>query len=228
MIVYLSTEHLPHDCFAIEHNSILPQFVHKPDHDHFPHPSDTDSSDTEANRNNLYIGPEQPPVRTCIYATPNFDNRLTGKPISNEYINIFDNDIDLWLVFSSEEEYRLSHWCVKHNMSRAPINKLFRNPTMATSSNFASSHTLFERLNEMFYLMGIDSWKSAKLYYNCFADPNNLRNDDYTHLFHPNPVECIEFLMQLPAFREYMLLASGKEFNNAEKYVYSEVKSSNW
>jgi hypothetical protein len=60
------------------------------------------------------------------------------------------------------------------------------------------------------------------------ADPNNLRDDDYTRFFYRNPVECIEFLMQQPAFREHMLYAPAKEFNDAEEHIYSEVKSSAW
>jgi len=99
-------------------------------------------------------------------------------------------------------------------------------PTMATISNFTSSHTLFERLNEMSYAMGIDSWKSNKVCYNCLADRNNLRHNDYTYFFYRNPVECI--VMQQPAFREHMAYAPAKKFNDAEERIYSEVKSSDW
>ena len=67
----------------------------------------------------------------------------------------------------------------------------------------------------MSYAMGIDSWKSGKVRYNRLADPNNLHDDDYTRFFFRNPVECIEFLMQQPVFREHMLYAPAKEFNDA-------------
>jgi hypothetical protein len=142
------------------------------------------------------IDSEQPPVLTCIYGTPHLDNRLAGKPISNQYFVVFNVEIDLWSPFSCEEEYRLAHWYIKHNMSRAAINELFRNRTMATVSNFTSSHTLFKRLKEMSYIMGIDSWKSGTVCNNCLADPVNLRDDDYTRIFYCNAVECIEILMQ--------------------------------
>jgi hypothetical protein len=42
-----------------------------------------------------------------------------------------------------------------------------------------------------------------------------------THVFYRNPVECIEFLMQQPAFREHMSYAPAKKYNYA-------VKSSDW
>jgi hypothetical protein len=227
-IAYVSAEQLPGDGFAIEQDSIVLPFVHEPHNDPSLHPSDDDSSDTEADIENVCIDPVQPPVRTHICSTTHLDNRLASKPISDEYLDVFDDAIDVWSSFSCEEEYRLAHGCVKHNLSRAAINKLFRNPTMATVSNFTLSHTLLKRLNEMSYAMGMDFWKSSKVCYNRWADPDNLPDDDYTRFLSRNPVECIEFLMQQPAFREHMLYAPAKEFNDAEEHIYSEVKSSAW
>jgi len=103
-IVYVSAEQLPDDGLAIEHDSILLPFVHEPHHDPFFHHSDDDSSDTEANSKNPCIDPEQPPVRTRNCGTPHLDNHLAGKPISNEYFDVFDEESDLWSLFSCEEE----------------------------------------------------------------------------------------------------------------------------
>jgi hypothetical protein len=103
--VYVSAEQMPDDGFAIEHNSILLPFLDELHHDPFLYPSDDDSSDRESDGENVCIDPEQPPGRTCICDTPHLDNRLAGKPISNEYFNIFDDEIDLWSPFSWEEEY---------------------------------------------------------------------------------------------------------------------------
>jgi len=227
-IVYISAEQLPDDGFVIEHDSILLPFIHEPHRDPFLHPSDNDSSYTKAYSENACIDPEQPPVWTCICVTPYLDNPVASKPICNEYFDIFDDEIDLELPFSREEEYRIAHWCVKHNLSTAAINKLFRNPTMATISNFTSSHTLFKRLNKMSYAISMDSWKSGKVCHNRLADPNNLRDDDYTQFFHPNPVECVEFLVQQPAFRKHMSYTPAKNFNDAEERIYSELKSREW
>jgi len=76
--------------------------------------------------------------------------------------------------------------------------------------------------------MGADCWKLGKVCDNELTNPNNLRDDDYTHCFYRNPVECIEFPMQQPAFREHMLYAPAEEFNDAEECIYSVVKSSDW
>jgi len=95
-IVSVSGESLPDDGFAIEEDSILLSFVHETHRNPVLHPSDEDSSDTEANDENVWIDPEQPPVRTSICGTPHWDNGPAGKLISNEYFDIFDNEIDLW------------------------------------------------------------------------------------------------------------------------------------
>jgi hypothetical protein len=58
-------------------------------------PSDVDSSDTEANSDNTCADPEQPAVQMRSDGTLHLDNRPDGKPISNEYIDILDDSIDL-------------------------------------------------------------------------------------------------------------------------------------
>jgi hypothetical protein len=104
-IVYVSAEPLPDDGFAIEYDSILLPFGHEPHHDPFLHPSDDHSSDTEADSKNACIDPEELPVRRHIGSTPHLHNRLAGKPISNEYFDIFNDEIDQWSPFSCKKEY---------------------------------------------------------------------------------------------------------------------------
>ena len=94
-IVYIPAEQLPDDGFANEYDRILHPFFHETHHDPFLHPSDDHSSDTEADSEKGCIDLEQPPVRTCICGTPHLDNHQAGKPISNEYFDIFDDEIDL-------------------------------------------------------------------------------------------------------------------------------------
>jgi len=163
-----------------------------------------------------------------MYGTQHLDRNVASKPVSKEYFYIFDDENDLLSLFSCEEKYRLGHWCVKHNLSRAAINELFRNPMMATVSIFTSSHTLFKRMNEMSHAMGINNGNSGYVCYNHLADPNNICNDYYIRFLYRNPAEWIEFLMQQPAFREHVLYAPAKEFNDAEECIYSEVKSRDW
>jgi len=149
-IVYVWAKQLPDDTFAIDHDSILLPCVQEPHHGPFVHPSHHDSSDTEANCENAWINAEPPAVRTSIYGTPHFGNRLAGKSISNQHFDFLDDEIDLWSPSSCVQEYWLAH-----NLSRATLNEYFTNPTMATVRNFTSSETTFHKLKEMSYPMGI-------------------------------------------------------------------------
>jgi len=99
-IVNVLAEHLPDDGFAIEQDSILLPLVQERSRDPFLHLSDDDSCHTEADSKDMFINPEQPSVWTCIYCTPHLDYCLAGKPISTEYFNIFDGEIDQWSAFS--------------------------------------------------------------------------------------------------------------------------------
>jgi len=47
-IVYVSAEQLPDDGVAIEYDSIVFPFIHEPHRNPIPHPSNYNSSDTEA------------------------------------------------------------------------------------------------------------------------------------------------------------------------------------
>jgi len=94
------------------------------------------------------------------------------------------------------------HRFAKQYLSRAAINEIFRYPTIATVCNFISSHILFKGLNQIFYPMLIDSWKSTYVCYNRLPNPNNLRDLDYRHSSHCHPTEYSKFFIQQAAFRE--------------------------
>jgi hypothetical protein len=171
--VYVWLEQLPDDGLAIEHDSIPFPVIQEPHRDLFVHPSDDDYSDTKANSQNACINPEQLAFRTSRNGTPYFDTCLAVKPISMKYFEIFNNDRDLWSPLLGEREYWLAYWCDMHNLSSAAINEYIRNPTMATVRNFTSSQTIFKRLHEMSYVMGLECLKSGKVHYTRSADLNN-------------------------------------------------------
>jgi len=227
-IPYISAQRVPDDGSVFEHVIILYPYITEPHRDPVLHPSDNDSSDIEADSDNVSIDLAQPPGRRYIYSTLHLENYLAGRTNTNKNFNIFDNEIDLWSQFSCKKENHLVQWCFKRNLGRAGIRELFRNPTMATVSNFTLSQTVFKRLNKMCYALSIDSWKSSTVWHNRLADRNNLCNDDYTCFFYRNPVECIVFLMQQTAFRDNMLYVPGMELNDTEKRINLEVKSTDW
>lgn len=135
------------DGSMIEHSSILLPFIHDPHLDPFLHLSNGDSNDVEANNENMLYDPVQLPVGTRNNRTPRLHNGLTGMPITNDYVNIFDDEVDLWSPSSCMEQYPSVHWCVMHNFGRAAFNELFMNLMIGTVSNITSSSTVFKKLN---------------------------------------------------------------------------------
>jgi len=92
--IYISAEELPDGGFVIMHNSILLPSFHGQHCDLYLHPSNDDSSDTEADSENACIDPEQPLFQTRSYVTLQLDNQPASKRISDEYFVILDNEID--------------------------------------------------------------------------------------------------------------------------------------
>lgn len=66
--------------------------------------SDDDYSDTEADSNTVCIDPKQPPVWSSIYGTTQLDNPLASKPIYEEYLDIFNSEMNLESLLSHEKE----------------------------------------------------------------------------------------------------------------------------
>lgn len=78
----------------------------------------------------------------------------------------------------------------------------------------------------MSYPMGIDSWTSEGEYNNCVAVLTSRWNVDYAWFLYCNPVECIEFLMKLPPFKEHMICAPAKHLSklrNVSTYRGNQV-----
>jgi len=91
-IVFLSAKQLPDDGFVTKDDSIWHRFILELQCDPFLHLSINDCSDIGADSNHVFVDPVQPPVRTWINGTTDLAHRLSGKPISNKYFDIFDDD----------------------------------------------------------------------------------------------------------------------------------------
>jgi hypothetical protein len=96
------------------------------------------------------------------------------------------------------------------------------------NTNFTSAYTLYTKIDEMTYALGIDSWKSGKVSYAGLVNSEALRDDGKTRVFYRDPVNCIEFLLQQSAFKEHMVYAPIKDYNELGERVYSEVHTCDW
>lgn len=86
----------------------------------------------------MFINPERTPIQTKIYDTPHLDISLDSKPVSNKYINIVNNEIELFLLYFSTMEYQSEYVYIKHNSIQAAMITHFCNLLMATVSSFTN------------------------------------------------------------------------------------------
>jgi len=75
-------------------NSIELPSVHDAHCNSYVSTSNSDYSDTEAGSQDACIQPELAPVWRSISATEHLDNYWAGKPISNDYCDIFELDMN--------------------------------------------------------------------------------------------------------------------------------------
>jgi hypothetical protein len=76
-----------------------------------------------------------------------------GKAMDGNFY-ILDDEIDQWAPFSCEQEYCLAHRCVKHKLSRVAIDELMK--LQRVNMNFTSAYTLYNKIDEITYALGID------------------------------------------------------------------------
>jgi len=186
------------------HNSILLAYVHELHCNRFVYPPEVHFYNIETDTERLFVDQLRPPIWTRIYGTAHCDHHLAGNYSSNEYFNIFDDEIYLYSFYSWMEKYQSVHWCIKHKLNRAAFNELLWIPTMAIISNFTLSCNVFQRLNEASYRMGIDSGTSCKVNYSHQANPNNLHANSNTRFFDRKLIDPIALSTQHHTFMELM------------------------
>jgi hypothetical protein len=187
--------------------------------------SDDDSTSTDDNNGNGYTDPLQPTFKSNGLQLMTLDSCEAGKAIDDDF-DILDDKIDQWAPFPCEQEYRLAHWCVKYKLSRVAIDELMK--LQGVNMNFTSAYTLYNKIDEMTYALGIYLWKSGKVSYASPVDSEALWNDGKTPVYYRDPVDCIEFLFQQSAFKEHMVYAPIKDYNELGERVYSEVHTCDW
>lgn len=100
-MVYIFVWTLADDGFAIALDSIPPPLVHELYCNPFLHHSDHDSSYADADCNSASIDADKSSVYLCISDMPHFDTHQAGKHVRTEYVDIFDNGIDLGSLISA-------------------------------------------------------------------------------------------------------------------------------
>jgi hypothetical protein len=136
--------------------------------------------------------------------------------------------MDPFRPFRSKEEYQLARWTVKHRLPKAAINDLTTISGINNVSSATSAYTLFKAIDSIPSDLDVNSWQRKFICFDMERDRKSLPNDQLTPFWYGDPVRCIEFLMQQPSFKEDMVYAPVREYNEAGERMYSEINSSDW
>jgi hypothetical protein len=151
-----------------------------------------------------------------------------GIPLPDIHYDLDDDEIDPFRPFNSEREYQLARWAVKHHITQAAANDLMAIPGIDSLTSATSAYTLFKGINGAVGLLERNPWKRKLVSFDTSKDPKTLPESAMSAFWYRNPVSCIEFLMQQPAYREEMVYGPIKEFNAAGERMYSEINSGDW
>jgi len=163
---------------------------------------------------------ESPEASITVY-------KNAGRPLGDA-LELDEDEIDPYRPFQSEQEYRIARWIVKNRISKTAVDDLFSIPGMKNVTSSSSAHTLLKRVDEMKYTIDDDSWKEGKVCFDQSVNPTSLRDSDMVSFWYRDPVECIEFLLQQPAYRDHMVYAPMHEHNEVGERMFSEINTGNW
>lgn len=180
-------------------------------------------------RNEDYAMPDaMPSPVTSRTETPT--EREPGKVVEGNFDlpdagNAQQND---WAPFGNEKEFRFAEWVVKHRISKTAVDELLKSPAFAGNHTFTSAYSLFKKIDNMSYELGMQTWKTGKVSFNRSDGGNRFSDAPFTSFYYRNPVTCIEFLLRQSAFKEHMTYAPVREYNDENERVYSELHTGDW
>lgn len=251
-VEYVPRELLPNEGFLLERDHIL--LPHTPRPTVLPPDSEDEVDDTENNEesNNHDINSEEIAENQCIddwNAIPNEDYSMPDAipppvvahietPTEREPGKVVEGGLDLldvettqlndWAPFDNEKEFRFAEWVVKHRISKTAVDELLKSPAFGGNHTFTSAYSLFKKLDNMVYELGMHTWKTGKVSFNRSDTGNRISTTAYTSFYYRNPVTCIEFLLRQSAYKEHMTYAPVREYNDENERVYSELHTGDW
>ncbi len=181
--------------------------------------SDEDNDDVIEDSDGRRLQPKSTQQGTAITL---FEH--AGRPLDGTF-DLDEDDLDPFRPFSSKQEYQIASWCIKNSISRTAIDELLGIQGFQHLTNTTSAHRLFNKIDDMHYPLDESSWEQGYVCFDRLEDPNIEQTVPF---WYRNPVECIEFLLQQPAYRDHMVYAPVREYNEEGERMYSELHTSNW
>lgn len=131
---------------------------------------------------------------------------------------------DPWYPFSNPHEFKQARWMVESRLSKSNIDRYFRDG-LCTSSEvaFTSGWTLYQQLDRMYPKLGPDSWSVHEANWSLPGGASR-----HTTYYYRSPLSCIQYLLKQPCFRNHLIYAPVREYNEPGEWMYSEMHTADW
>ena len=163
-----------------------------------------------------------PPPESTLEVYPESGRPIRDAPeIAEEASRLLQ---DPWYPFSNPHEFKQARWMIESSLSKSSVDRYFCDGRCTSSEvAFTSGWTLYKQLDRMYPELGPDSWKIHEA--NWSLDVGRSRRTTY---YYRSPLSCIEYLLKQACFRDHLVYAPVREYNQAGERMYSEMHTADW
>lgn len=126
---------------------------------------------------------------------------------------------DPWRPFHTLDDFKLANWFITSKVPRSRIDEYFaiglsKSPTPC----FKSAYKLDQYIKALDPYQHLLEWNEGT-----YSDDGHSST-----FFYRDIVQCVEYLLAQPAYREEVVYAPVQEYNDAGERLYSEMHTGDW
>jgi len=126
---------------------------------------------------------------------------------------------DPWRPFHTLDDFKLARWFITSKVPRSRIDEYFATGLSASSSPcFTSAYKLDQ------FIKALDPYQHLLVW-----NEGTFKHDDHSStFFYRDIVQCAEYLLAQPAYREDVVYAPVQEYDGSGERLYSEMHTADW
>ena len=166
--------------------------------------------------------PETPGLEPTSKVFPDAGKPVRDAPeITQESARLLE---DPWYPFSNPHEFKQARWMIESCISKSNIDRYFHDGLCTSSDvDFTSGWTLYQQLDRMNPELGPDSWSVREAKWSLAGGASRCIT-----YYYRSPLVCIRYLLKQPCFRDHLVYAPVREYNEAGERMYSEMHTADW
>lgn len=133
---------------------------------------------------------------------------------------------DPYYPFGSEEEYNFAELVTLQGISAGVIDRMLKGNCgldKSVCSSLKSNYHLRQKIDRMEDGLGHGSWKKSKL-----SMAWNEQHPENIVFWHRNLIGCVKWILRQPAYKEHLVYAPVRSFNDAGHRIYDEMNTGDW